>query len=279
MLKELFSNRLFIGALAFFILSVVGGMLYISHVEKQGAEELATDEDRVKQVTEKQQQQPTAKAPVGDTAQGGHFHADGTWHGEPHDVPMEVVPLSPEENQTIETMDWENLTPKDILYLLEEERWPHLTQAQRELVHREFYAQSLGVEPPPDGYYYRVQSNGHPVLDENGTPKLFKKGEPIFTVKTIIGFAPTREQYRQYKALVSKHDRAYLAGNTAEVERFSALIDELRAEARGKVPLVTSSMRSSPSYPAISEAEHAKRVSEISNQAYRDMGLGYMVDE
>ena len=84
MLKELFRNRLFIGALAFFILCVVGGTLYISHVEKQGAEELATDEDSVKQVTEKQQQQPTAKAPVGDTSQGGHFHADGTWHGEPH---------------------------------------------------------------------------------------------------------------------------------------------------------------------------------------------------
>ena len=38
----------------------------------------------MKQPTEKQQQ-PTAKAPVGDTSQGGHFHADGTWHGEPHD--------------------------------------------------------------------------------------------------------------------------------------------------------------------------------------------------
>ncbi len=25
------------------------------------------------------------KAPVGDTSEGGHFHADGTWHGEPHD--------------------------------------------------------------------------------------------------------------------------------------------------------------------------------------------------
>ena len=33
---------------------------------------------------EKQQPQPTAKAPVGETSQGGHVHADGTWHGEPH---------------------------------------------------------------------------------------------------------------------------------------------------------------------------------------------------
>ncbi len=86
MLKDLFSNRLFIGALAFFILSVVGGTLYISHVEKQSVEELATDEDRVKQLTEKQQQ-PTAKAPVGDTSQGGHFHEDGTWHEGPHETP------------------------------------------------------------------------------------------------------------------------------------------------------------------------------------------------
>ena len=96
MLKELFSNRLFIGALAFFILSVVGGTLYILHVEKQGAEELATDEDPVKQPTEKQQQ-PTAKAPVGDTLQGGHFHEDGTWHGEPH---APVAESSPVETET-----------------------------------------------------------------------------------------------------------------------------------------------------------------------------------
>lgn len=26
------------------------------------------------------------KAAVGDTSQGGHFHEDGTWHGEPHDL-------------------------------------------------------------------------------------------------------------------------------------------------------------------------------------------------
>ena len=278
MLKELFSNRLFIGALAFFILCVVGGTLYISHVEKQGAEELATDEDRVKQVTEEQQPQPTTETPVGKQTPQGHFHADSTFHAEPHVTPVEVRPLTPEDVQKFQTIDWENLTPKNIMFLLEEERWPHLTQAQREIVHREFYAQSLGVEPPPDGYYYRVQANGHPVLDENGTPKLFKEGEPIFTVKTIIGFAPTREQFKQYQELVAKYDRAYLAGNTAEAEKFSALIDELRAEARGEVPLITSSTLSSSSYPAISEVELTKRAAEVRNQAYRDMGLGYMVD-
>ncbi len=30
-------------------------------------------------------EKPTAQAPVAETPQGGHFHADGTWHGEPQD--------------------------------------------------------------------------------------------------------------------------------------------------------------------------------------------------
>ena len=37
----------------------------------------------------------TAKAPVGDTSQGGHFHADGTWHAEPHKIPAETTPVTP----------------------------------------------------------------------------------------------------------------------------------------------------------------------------------------
>ncbi|MDE0400324.1 MAG: hypothetical protein OXL96_21220 [Candidatus Poribacteria bacterium] len=31
-----------------------------------------------------------AKAPVGETSQGGHVHADGTWHEGPHDTPPET---------------------------------------------------------------------------------------------------------------------------------------------------------------------------------------------
>ena len=111
MLKELFSNRIFIGALALFILSVVGGTLYISHVEKQGAEELATDEDPVKQVTEKQQPQPTAEAPVGEETPQGHFHEDGTFHAEPHETPMvqpgEAPVATPPQPDPLETFSEE----------------------------------------------------------------------------------------------------------------------------------------------------------------------------
>ena len=80
MLKELFSNRLFIGALAFFILSVVGGTLYISHVERERIKGLAEMPETVEPLTENPQ--PTTEVPIGDTSQGEHFHADGTFKTE-----------------------------------------------------------------------------------------------------------------------------------------------------------------------------------------------------
>ncbi|MYB92783.1 hypothetical protein F4054_13400 [Candidatus Poribacteria bacterium] len=38
---------------------------------------------------EKPTEQPKAEAPVGDTSQGGHVHADGTWHEGPHETEVQ----------------------------------------------------------------------------------------------------------------------------------------------------------------------------------------------
>ena len=85
MFKDLFSNRRFLGALAFFVLCVVGSLLYMQHVEKQSAREFAETPERIKVLTEKQNPKPTAQVPVGETSQGGDFHADGDpWHDEAH---------------------------------------------------------------------------------------------------------------------------------------------------------------------------------------------------
>lgn len=92
MLADIFKNRLFIGALVFFIFCVVGGTLYIGYVEQQGAKELAEAEERIKQLTEKQNEQATAKAPVGGPSQGGHRHGD-EWHADPHE-PVEQQPTA-----------------------------------------------------------------------------------------------------------------------------------------------------------------------------------------
>ena len=83
MLKDVFSNRLLIGALAFFVLIVVGGTLYLRHVESQSARALAETQERIRALTEKQN--PTAEAPVGETSQGGH---GDEWHADPHKPPQ-----------------------------------------------------------------------------------------------------------------------------------------------------------------------------------------------
>ncbi len=91
MLKDVFSNRLFIGALAFFVLCVGGSLFYSHHQTQKGEAGLAETQDRLKQWNERQKQQPTTQAPVVEQPpQDGHFHADGTFHAESH-APVEVV--------------------------------------------------------------------------------------------------------------------------------------------------------------------------------------------
>ena len=95
MLKDLFSNRLFIGALAFCVLCVGGSLLYMQHVEKQSAREMAAHEERMKQLTDRDTQQPTtAVSSVAAQTEPGDFHSDGTFHAEPHETPVEVSEIS-----------------------------------------------------------------------------------------------------------------------------------------------------------------------------------------
>ena len=102
MLKDLFNNRLFIGALAFFVLMVVGGTFYMWHVERQEVEKLAETQAHIEALTEKQQPKPTAEvAKVSETPQqDGHFHADGTWHaGGPHAPVVSEVPVDSDQSE------------------------------------------------------------------------------------------------------------------------------------------------------------------------------------
>ena len=78
MLKDLFRNRLFIGALAFFVLCVGGSLLYRQHVEREGAEYAAETQDRIRQWNAKQKEQPTAETPVVEQPE-----QDGTSQDEP----------------------------------------------------------------------------------------------------------------------------------------------------------------------------------------------------
>ena len=108
MLKDLFRNRLFIGALAFFIFCVGGSLLYMQHVEKQSSRELAETPP------------PTAEvSPVGDTSQGGHWHGD-EWHAQPH-APVEVSAAEVSDVQAADD------TPLSEAYLALRETYPEQT--------------------------------------------------------------------------------------------------------------------------------------------------------
>ena len=103
MLRDLFSNRLFIGGLAFFIFCVGGSLLYMQHVERETAREMAAHEERIKQLTEKPK--PTAvEAPVGETPQG-HVHEDGTFHTQPHETPSLSEVDTPEPVQVSDALE------------------------------------------------------------------------------------------------------------------------------------------------------------------------------
>ena len=86
MLANIFTNRLFIGALAFFVLCVAGSLLYMHHENQEGAEYATETEERVRQWNERQKEAPPAEVTVVEQPeQVRHFHPDGTFHAEPHE--------------------------------------------------------------------------------------------------------------------------------------------------------------------------------------------------
>ena len=111
MLKDLFRNRLFIGALAFFVLCVGGSLLYMQHVQQQSARETAAHEERLKQLTDRETRQPTkgVSSVAAQTEQVGHFHSDGTFHAEQHD------PVEPPTLQAPQLQEYAQHFPEHLL--------------------------------------------------------------------------------------------------------------------------------------------------------------------
>ena len=114
MLTDILKNRLFVGALAFFVLCVGGSLLYMHHDTQKGAEYEKETEDRVRQWNAKQNEQPTAKAPVVEQpAEVGHVHADGTWYAEADTNAEDTTALRNDES--LSPVPWSNpLMPEEI---------------------------------------------------------------------------------------------------------------------------------------------------------------------
>lgn len=211
------------------------------------------------------------KAPVGDTSQGGHVHADGTFDAQPRDAqPMAgisepVTPVSPEKPGPIElpipsgiVPDWTAMSPDELAAAIEAIEKRHVAA--------------------PDGYYYKRNRDGR-LLREKGYPILHKIGEPDFKVVKEIGFAPTREEYAHYQQVQQEFAEAQAIGNTSEVERLQRELQHMRDTFVGEIPTISYSLQTNDPHADL-DALHkdaASRATRLRYEEYRKSGFEYLI--
>ena len=101
-------KRVWIPILIVLLAAIGCGLFYERQVSKQEPVKVYTPvtPERVAKL------QPTAKSPASDTSQGGHFHADGTWHTEAHETSETAQPSGETQSDGVWYPD--NYTQADI---------------------------------------------------------------------------------------------------------------------------------------------------------------------
>ncbi|MYA71792.1 hypothetical protein F4009_15495 [Candidatus Poribacteria bacterium] len=204
---------------------------------------------------------PVAEAPVGDTSQGENVHADGTWHAEPHDKSQ--PPTKVEMRGNPHPSDVFVKEAPEIRY--NGKLFHELTPKERAKIWEKAYRENVKDAPPPPGYLKAAEAEFQRILRS--------LDEPQVEITFVTGFAPNRVQLSTYLDLQAKLRVAESTGATLEANTLRAEIESLQAAARGKVPLVTGSYQSEKGKRKIRQA-----MKEKEEQAYRDLGLGHMVE-
>ena len=252
MLKDLFQNRLFIGALAFFVLCVGRSLLYQQHVYKETDKALAETEEFQQWWEERQEtEQPAvSEVPKSDMVS--------------EDVGISDTVSAPPEDQQPEAQqgdfpDFWSLSPEE-----------------QQQIYDQFYIQH-GLKPPPKGYKYVWKDEGVARLDENGNPILLEEGDPWVEIKMGIGFAPTLEEYERYEQLREDHGWAESRGEVAEAERLAAEIEALEASVQRMRPISKMWIWSGPTGTQ-DEARSWRIAREKYNAALREHGLAHLIN-
>ena len=99
--------------LTVFIVAIVGVGLYL-HLTQPPPEPVTIY--KPVEPLEKPTEAPVkeTEAPIGDTSQGGHFHADGTWHAQPHEEVVSLVE-APYKTTVEINHEWASLTDEERL--------------------------------------------------------------------------------------------------------------------------------------------------------------------
>lgn len=235
MLTDILKNRLFRGALTFFVLCVVGSLLYMQHVERRTAREFAEQKEHVKVPTERQHSQPTTEAPVAeDPPQGGDVHEKG--------VPSHtIVSVEKPSHSGPDAIEMGLISPEEI-------------DAQ-EKAKREFYA-SHGLEPPPPGYRYAKIGDG--------PPQLVKDKDPIINVVWGEGYGNYHQltdlelaRYSCLKTIDFPRIIKRYGLSQEEVELGLDWKQELYEKTKGPRPTITAHLSYPSSNPMTDEEKEA----------------------
>jgi hypothetical protein len=295
---------------------IVGGMLYLQHVERQSAEALTRTKERLKQWEASQQVKPpkAAEAPVGETSQGGHTHADGTFHEGPHETPIESPPVvqpkpdvsapvgsgyRPFNDSFTRMVDGFTVTSDFAIAMAPPGVGPDWASMSAEeladaiaTINKEPGAPPDEALWPPDGYSYAyggttVLSNGDNVwLDDNGYPILKKRNSPYFEIHWSDGFRPPPDVYADYKALHKRYmELRAKTVSSPEMERISAEKRAMREMYVGQVPGgVFGGGGSRP--PGMEPGEYYRQSRQqfraveiqLKRNAYESEGIAYLMD-
>ena len=306
MLKDLFNNRLFIGALVFFVFCVGGSLLYMQHVKRQTDRESAAHEAHIKALTEKEQPKPTAE--VETPQQDEDFHVS-----QPPETPIEsppVVQSKPDVSAPVGSayrpfndpyqrmVDGFTVTSNYAMMLAPPGVGPDWASMSAEELADAIAAISNNVHPPehlrpPEGYKYphggtiALSNGGGLWLDDNGYPILRKRNTPYFEIHWTDGFRPPPDVYADYKALHKRYmEIRAKTVSSPEMERISAEKKAMRQMYVGQIPTGPLSGGGLPGHPGMEMAERIRlfrqQFGEVQTQlkrtAYESEGIDYLMD-
>ena len=98
MLKQLLSDNRLFGAIVCIIVFIAGGLLYLQFAQRQTARDVQHTQELLQQ-----RDNPQTGETAPQTEADGHFHADGTWHDERHEVETSDASLSTDTPQSAPT--------------------------------------------------------------------------------------------------------------------------------------------------------------------------------
>ena len=246
MFRNLLKNRLFIGGFVFFLFSVVGGLLYLWHLERQTTENIQRDATRTKaSSTAGKSQGPKTDSPVVEDAGPGK-----------QDQVFQPPPGTTQENITSPKSENHNQFAGKLMH--------ELTPKERAKIWEQAYRENVGGKPPR-GYLKAAE--------QEFQDRLKSLDEPKVHVSRVRGFAPNREQLDRYLELRERFREAHARGNQTEADFFQAEMGRLEVEAEGDVPSVRVSWQGEKARSKASQV-----LDEAIKQAYRDFGLEHLLE-